>query len=152
MVETITREVYSEVYAFIELIGNEYKKKIPNEIYEIIEKQKLPEQKKVYDINKPIAQQITKKETLAFIAYLDLNYWCDEKEREAINSIFNQKEIEEEIKKQQKYGTDVLFKKSNNKQEENFEKNEKSLIVYKKNNFFKIIINAIKSFFKKDER
>ncbi len=152
MIGNITREVYSEVYAFIELIGNEYKKKIPSEVYGIIEKQKLPDYKKVYDINIPIEQQITKKETLAFIAYLDLNYWCNEKEKKEIENFFRQKEIEEEIKKQQKYGTDVLFKNRNNNKQNNNTKNEvKSLIIYKENNFFKKFINKIINYLKKNE-
>jgi len=143
LIETITKETFSEVYAFLELLGTSYIQMLPEKIYEMIIKQKSDDYKPVYDINIPLEQQILKKETWSVIAYLDINYWCNKNEKKKIKNIFYEKEIKAEAQKRKKYNPNDLFP---NKTQNSI---DTSIIEYKKENFWKKLFNKIKKIFTK---
>jgi len=103
--------MYSEVFGILEILGQEYIDKIPQKLYKYIESKKSNKILVEYDVTKPIKEQKISKETLEFISYLNLQYWCDEKEKnELIKTYKNNDRIFEKYKKE-KYNPNELFSK-----------------------------------------
>lgn len=103
--------MYSEVFGILEILGKEYIDKIPQKLYKYIESKKSNKILVEYDVTKPIKEQKISKETLEFISYLNLQYWCDEKEKnELIKTYKNNDRIFEKYKKE-KYNPNELFSK-----------------------------------------
>lgn len=97
--------------------------------------------------NQSIQSQNLKEETLALIAMLNLQYWCEnEDEKERLKKIYAQNEKKYQDMIQEKYNIDNIFKKNEeiieNKQEQ---KNDMQIVVYK-NSTLKRIINKILNF------
>ena len=139
------KEAYSEILAFLDIIDEQYVNRIPNKLIELFEREKSIEYNPKYTLEIPIEQQNLKKETLDLIALLYLNYWYDSEEDKAeIEKIYseNAKKREEELR--EKYNPDNIFKQ---KQKENIEKEEVSMIEYKES-FFKKLLNKIKRILK----
>lgn len=143
---TYTQETYGEICEFLELIGNKYKSKIPSNLLELFEENKLAEYVPHINPDVPIKEQSLKEETISLIAFLNLKYWCeDEKEIKRLKEVYenNEKIYQEELRK--KYNQN-FFKK---KPEEQTDKIE--MIEYKKMPFYKKLINKIKQLFSKQK-
>ncbi len=147
-----TRQAYSEIDSFINLLPEEDKIKIPKDMQEFFKTQKDKEYKKEIYINVPIEKQNLKEETLALIALLYIKYICeDEEEKRDLEKIYaeNERKYREEIKN--KYSAEKVLQKRNedyNKSKEHTIADEKYLVEYKES-IFKKIINKIKNFFKR---
>lgn len=112
MISIATRQAYSEVDEFIELLNDRDKQKIPEDIRKIFKSEKDKEYKKGIDLNIPIKDQNLKRETLAIIAMLNLKYWCeDEKERQKLKEIYEKNEIKYQEEQREKYNPNEIFKK-----------------------------------------
>ena len=139
--------VYAEVYGILNLLGNEYIEKIPNKLYKLIENNR----KKEYNVNfsmSSISEINISKEALSMIALLHVNYWCNQKEKVELLTIFKDNEKINE----NKYDVEKIFKDRVKRQEfsETYNQVEKTqMIEYKKESFIKKIINKIKRIFKK---
>lgn len=97
---------YSEVYAFINALGDEYKNKIPEKIYRNIENNRELSYKPVYSRDKALQKGEITREALALIAALNLQYWCkDENTRNELK----RKYIENGKLEDEKYNN--IFKK-----------------------------------------
>lgn len=139
-----TKEIYSEVYQVLNLLGNDYIDKLPKSLFNMLEEKRDINYEPKYAEDIPLNKQNIKKETISIIALLHLNYWCEnEKEKLELKQIFkNNEEIyENELRK--KYNPDNIFKRY---KQENTIKNEVSLIEYKES-IFKRFINKIKNIF-----
>lgn len=135
-----TRQAYSEIDEFLELLSEEQRNEIPKNLREFFKIEKDKEYRKNIDKDIPIKDQNLLKETLAIIASLNLKYWCkDENEKKRLKQIYakNEKKYKEML--YEKYNPNELFKKKNIE-----EKNMK--IVKYRESFFKNIINKIISF------
>lgn len=158
-----TKQAYAEIDAFIEVLPEDKKRKIPKNMKEFFKAQKDKEYKKEIDINIPVEEQDLKEETLALIALLYIKYICeDEEEKRNLEKIYaeNESRYREEIK--EKYSEEKVMQKrtedyNNSKTKENLEKketntkkqiSEKFLVEYKES-ILKRIINKIKSLFKR---
>ena len=145
-------KVFSEVDAFLDIIDEKYKNKIPTKLRNLFKENKDKDYNPVYNANIPIEEQNIKKETIAMIGLLHLNYWCEtEEEKNALRNIFleNQKKYEEKINK--KYNLDDLFKNvSENKSKEDTEKIEEPnyMVEYNKP-FYVKIMNFFRKLFSK---
>ncbi|MCX4302678.1 MAG: hypothetical protein K1W33_08025 [Clostridia bacterium] len=130
---------YSEVYSFLNVLGNYYINKIPDAIYDTIKENRDKSYTPIYDKNENITQNSISQEGLALISALNLQYWCnDEEEKTKLKEIYiNNDKIENE-----KYSYDNLFK-NNSKQEASTQTD----IVEYKESFFRKIVNNIKKFF-----
>ena len=94
MVSNNQAVVYSEVYEILNILGEQYIKKIPEKLYKLIEDNRLKNYSPVYDINEPLAQQKISKNTAAFICMLHYNYWCaDEKEKDDKGQFFTTQQV-----------------------------------------------------------
>ena len=139
-----TKEIYSEVYQVLNLLGNEYIDKLPKSLFNMLEEKRNINYEPKYTEDLPLNKQNIKKETLSIIALLHLNYWCENvNEKNELNQMFknNEDRYQDELRK--KYDPDNIFKKHI---QENIIKNEVSLVEYKES-IFKRLINKIKSIF-----
>lgn len=139
-----TKEIYSEVYQVLNLLGNEYIDRLPKSLFNMLEEKRNINYEPKYTEDLPLNKQNIKKETLSIIALLHLNYWCENvNEKNELNQMFknNEDRYQDELRK--KYDPDNIFKKHI---QENIIKNEVSLVEYKES-IFKRLINKIKSLF-----
>ncbi len=139
-----TKEIYSEVYQVLNLLGNEYINKLPNSLLNMLKEKRNINYNPQYIEDIPLNKQNIRKETLAIIALLHLNYWCDnEKEKLELKQILKNNEDRYQQELRNKYNPEDIFKK--NKQE-NIVENQVSMIEYKEP-LFKRFISKIKSIF-----
>ena len=144
-----TKEIYSEVYQVLNLLGNEYIDKLPISLINMLRQKREVNYNPQYTDDIPLNEQNIKKETMAIIVLLYLNYWCeDENEISEVKHILKNNEDKYQLEIRKKYNIDNIFK--NNKQEYKQVNNnivdETAMIPYKKSIFMKII-NKIKSIF-----
>ena len=78
---------YSEVYSFLNVLGNYYINKIPDAIYDTIKENRDKSYTPIYDKNENITQNSISQEGLALISALNLQYWCNDEEEKTINDI-----------------------------------------------------------------
>ena len=84
-----TSQAYSEIDEFLSLLTKEQINKIPLKLREFFKEEKDKEYKKQIDSEIPIKDQNLKSETLAIIAMLNLQYWCeDEQEKERLKKVY----------------------------------------------------------------
>lgn len=139
-----TKEIYSEVYQVLNLLGNEYIDKLPNSLLKMLKEKRDINYNPQYIEDIPLNKQNIKKETLAIIALLHLNYWCEnEKEKLELKQVLKNNEDRYQQEIRNKYNPENMFIK--NKQEKIVE-NRVSLIEYKEP-LFKKIIRKIKNIF-----
>lgn len=146
-----TRQAYTEIDNFLDLINYEDRNKIPKQLREMFKKEKDDNYEKKIEINKPISEQNLKEETLGIIALLNLQYWCtDEKEKERLKQIYakNENKYQEELR--EKYNPDNIFKR-NNKKQKTRDMEEVSMVEYKES-LLKKITNLIKGMFSRKQK
>lgn len=141
MMSDKTKKVYSEVYAFMNIVSEENKNKVPKKLKEMIEKERDKEYTPSYTFDIPIEEQEISDEAVAMLALIHLNYWCeDENEKERLNAIFeeNEKKYQEELS--EKYNPDNLFKNKTYREEQIAEEqtNSVAMIEYKETIFSKL--------------
>lgn len=142
-----TKEMYSEVYSILNLLGEPFIKKIPKNIYKIIQDTRSLTYTPIYDENISLNKQQIKRETLSMIALLHLNYWCDTEEEKAnLNQMLKQNDYKYQNKLKEKYNPDDMFKKQ--KKKEIVENEDTVAMVEYKKSKFKKIIEKIKDFLK----
>ena len=146
-----TKDIYSELYQLLNLLGDEYINKLPHSLFNMVKEKRNINYNPEYTDNIPLSKQNIKKETLSIIALLHLNYWCEnEKEKFEIKQLLknNQDRYEEEIR--DKYNPDNIFKKhtKDTNSANNVTQNEVAMIQYKES-LFKKILSKIKSIFNK---
>lgn len=154
MTNTRTKEVYSEVNSFLNLLLEEDRIKIPLKLRKLINDERLKDYNPQYSFEKPIDEQEISDEALAMIALLHINYWCnDNEEKERINNILKNNEDKYQAELREKYNLDNLFKKQKSEilnLENNTITEETAIIEYKEKNFLKKIFDKIKHLFKKN--
>lgn len=139
-----TKKIYSEVYQVLKLLGNEYIDKLPNSLFNMLKEKRNISYTPQYIEDIPLNKQNIKKETLAIIALLHLNYWCEnEKEKIELKQILKNNEDKYQQELRNKYNTENIFKKH---KQENIVKDQVSMIEYKEP-LFKRFISKIKSIF-----
>lgn len=141
-----TRQAYSEIDEFLRLLSNEQRNKIPKKLRELFNQERDKEYIKRIDPTIPIKEQNLKEETLAIIALLNLQYWCeDENEKQRLKEVYAKNEqIYQEIL-QEKYNPDDLFKKGTTNIEKEHELSRKQMVEYKEP-IIKRIFNSILRF------
>lgn len=143
-----TRQAYSEIDEFLSLLTKEQIKKIPLKLREFFKEEKDKEYKKQIDSEIPIKDQNLKSETLAIIAMLNLQYWCeDEQEKERLKKVYAQNEKIYQEALQVKFNPDNMFKQRTSNVETKKVKNTE-MVVYKES-IIKRILNRMKKIFRK---
>ena len=152
MLSVNTRKAYTEIDNFIELLDEYNRNKVPKKLREYFKKEKDNTYTKTINPNIPIKEQNLKEETLALIAMLNLQYWCeDEEEKRRLKKIYSDNEIKHQQKLREMYNPEDVFKtKQKQEQIENEISSEEiqenvAMVEYKKETF----IEKIKKFFAK---
>ena len=157
-----TKEMYSEVYSILKMLGKEYMEKLPKTILKIIIESREENYNPKYDLSIPLKNQDINRKSISMITLLQYNYWCEtQEEKSKLKKMLeeNEEKYQKEIK--EKYSNDKIFNNKNieNKIEEK-ESEEKvevkndvfsnisSNIVEYKQSFFSKIIDKIKKIFK----
>lgn len=146
MLSVNTRQAYTEIDNFIELLDEYNRNKVPKQLREYFKKEKDDTYTKTINPNMSIKEQNLKEETLALIAVLNLQYWCeDENEKQRLRKIYSDNEIKHQEKLREMYNPDDVFKRKD--REINYELNnttdELSIVEYKES-VLKRIIGKIK--------
>ncbi len=138
---TYTKEVYSELYEFLELIDYKYIVKIPNKLLQFFEDNRSENYIPHIRANIPVKEQSFNEGTLAIIALLNLKYWCeDEKEIKRLKQVYktNEEKYQEKLKEQFDYNNIFEERNKNNKKE------NKEIVEYKKIKLYQKVIYIIK--------
>ncbi len=143
-----TKEIYSEVYGILNMLGNNYIMKLPSSLYKMIEEEKSNEYNPKYDSKIALEEQNIRRESISMIALFHLNYWCSSnKEKENLRTIFKDNETKYQTELRQKYNPDSLFKRQSSEQSEQKESSiakEVAMVEYKES-ILKKFINKIKN-------
>ena len=133
------RNMYAEVYEILEVLGSEYKDKLPIKLYEYIVNNRNVEHICNFDTENLSNQKIM-TDTVEFISYLNLMYWCDnETEKQRLISIYqkNEDKAKEDIKEKLNFNNNI----NNTTKVVN-----KEVTIYKKESKLENIINKILKF------
>lgn len=149
--DTVTKEIYSEVYSVLKALGEKYTDKIPDSLYNMIQENKLETYNPTYTLEINLEEQNIKRESISMIALMHLNYWCNsENEKDKLKKIFKENDSKYKERIREKYNLDNLFNKKNIENKTITENVENTgIIKYKKETFFKRILSKIVNFFKK---
>ena len=81
------KRLYSEVYAVLSALGGDFVTQIPIDVITLISNERDLNYNPIIDESKGLHEQELGKETIAFIAMLKLNYWCesDEEKQELLD-------------------------------------------------------------------
>ena len=131
---------YSEIYEILNLMEDEDKERVPQEVRDFFEEQRMKEYKPKIRTDIPLTEQNLKRETVVLLTILVINYWCDSEEEK--QSFIDELEKNEKIKMklQEKYNPDNLFKnRKKTKEDVVMEQVENvEMIQYKENLFTKL--------------
>ena len=139
---------YKQLITILNNMEPEYKEKIPKKLMKLFEENSAEDYEFHLDLTGPLQEQELNSKTLALLAMLNLNYWCEtEEEKQELIKHYteNERKYQEELRK--KYNTDNIFQKNNkeNKQEETTE--EQVSLVEHRESVIRKLINKIKSIF-----
>ena len=153
MIDDNKKIIFSQVDAFLEMIDENDRNKVPQKLRDLYKENKKPGYNPVYSKEIPLEEQDIKREAIAMIALLHLNYWCEtEEEKQELRDIFHENEIKHQEELKEKYNPDNILKKqeekSNIEKQEEPISEEKYMVEYKEP-FYVKIINFIKNLFKK---
>ena len=131
---------YSEIFEILSLMEEEDKEKVPQEVRDFFEEQRMKEYKPKIRTDIPLTEQNLRRETVVLLTILVINYWCDSEEEK--QSFINELEKNEKVNKelQEKYNPDNLFKnRKKTKEDVVMEQVENvEMIQYKENLFTKL--------------
>ena len=139
---------YKQVITILDKMEPEYKEKIPKKLVKIFEENSAENYEFHLDLTRPLKEQELNSKTLALLAMLNLNYWCEtEEEKQELIKHYTENERKYQEKLRKKYNTDNIFQKNNreNKQEKTTE--EQVALVEHKESVIRKLINKIKSIF-----
>lgn len=142
------KKAYCEVDAILEHMEDIYVTKIPSELRQLFKEQKNDEYIPQIDWNIPLNEQNLMRKTIAILAMLNLDYWCeDEEERQQLRQLYknNDKVLEDSV---EKYGVESLFKQPEIK-EDKVSDTRTELVEVKQESFIKKILRKISTWFKK---
>jgi len=138
--------IFSEIYSFLNLLGNNYIDRLPSKLFNLIKEKKnndyIPTYHSITDIHTSNIHQ----ETISFIALLHLNYWCNSnKEKSELLTLFekNEKKYPNDI--YQKYNSNNIF--INKKVNINIENNTPLPPIIHKQSIFSKFLHKLIHFF-----
>ena len=145
-----TRQAYSEVNSFLEIIGEDMKNKIPLKLRNFFKREMDKNYIPKFNANISIKEQNLKRKTIAIISGLNLQYWCNEERKQELLKIYsdNERKYQEEL--HIKYNPNNIFKNNKeNKEESMFSSENTQLIVVEEVRWYKKIIIKLTNLFKK---
>lgn len=147
-----TKEIYSEVYQVLNLLGNDYIDKLPTSLINMLREKREVNYNPQYTDDIPLNEQNIKKETMSIIVLLYLNYWCkDENEKLEVKQILKSNEDKYQLELREKYNSDNIFSNQHKKSSiDNVQDNQELVLIETSNiKWYKKILKTIKNFFRK---
>ena len=154
-----TKEMYSEVYGILKALGDKYINKLPKTVLKVITESKEENYNPEYSMSIPLKEQDINRKSLAMIALLHYNYWCEtEEDRVKLKNILEINEEKHQKEMKERYSNDKIFNKETTKIEEetisekvdrfveSSNQSTANIVEYKKS-FFNKIIDKIKKWF-----
>ncbi len=115
MMDTKTKRLYSEVYAMLQALGEEYIKRLPTQLYHLIENSKDGSYMPVYHIETLENETNIMRESLAMIALFHLNYWCEsEEEKKELEQLLEENEKKNKETLKENYDLQMVLGKEKN--------------------------------------
>lgn len=144
-----TKQAYSEIDEFLELLDEQTRNEIPEKLRQFFKEEKDENYHKGINPDISIKDQNLKRETLALIALLNLEYWCkDEKEKERLKKVYSDNEIKYQEELREKYNPDNLFKNDRKQNEVGVDNNiENVQLMNYKESVVKRVFDKILKFF-----
>lgn len=142
----------TEVDEILDHLSKEDYKKIPKEVIDLVKQYKDKNYVWKYDETKKLKDQNVRKDTIAFLSYINMEYLVNEGQREFLERLH---EInEEKLNKKNVQVKEDLFKekKSDDIETNNIENEEVRELVVVKNSVLSKIFNKIRSFFKRGKK
>lgn len=142
-----TKKVYSEVYQVLNVLGDEYIRRLPKSLYNMLEEKRDTTYNPKYTDEITLDMQNINKESLNILALLQFNYWCDSyEEKLELQNILEENEKIHEENLRKKYNSKNLFKNKKNVYTKEAIENNMAIVEYKEN-IFRKFINKIKNIF-----
>ena len=139
---------YAEICEILAFMEQKYVNMIPLKLLELFEEEKDKDYKPNINPKVSLMEQNLQRKTLALLAMLNLNYWCQsEKEKQELLKIYSDNDKKKE-ELREKYNTDNLFKKKETNKSLDYEE-DTAIVEYKKEKFFNKVLNKIMSLFRK---
>lgn len=104
-----------EVEYILRKLDDEYINKIPQEVWDYINKNKDKNYVFEYDNDKILSEQNLNIDTISILTYINMEYLLKEKERRELLELLKKDDMVAEQQKKEKYNSEDLFK---NKKEE----------------------------------
>ncbi len=149
MLENKTEDniMYAELSEILKMMEPEEVNKIPKKLLEVIEKEKSNTYIPNYDSKIELNSQSIKKETLAMLALLYINYWCeDENEKKEYLKLIEKNEQKYQVELNKKTDITKFFESEKKERMQ-----EQSLTVVENKNLITRIIEKIKKLWKKSK-
>ena len=139
------KDVYSEVYSVLNLLGDYFIEKIPVDTYKMIKEKRNKDYNPIYNLNISLDKQKISRRSLSVIALFDVNYWSGIERKSILKEMFKQNGIQRQNELSEKYKTEDMFQTI---VRENKNTGEEIIVKEEKNIFYKIL-DKIKNLFKK---
>ena len=138
---------YTEVYTILQDLDNEEYNKIPPVLIKTLEENMNKDYEYELDDDLELKDHKMLPETKAILFNLFRDYLATSEQKQKIIKMQNEERQKNELKKQNKYNTDIFENKKKEKTKQ-IEKSSKDLIKYKENIFGKLV-NKFKHWFVK---
>ena len=148
------RITYAEIYELLELLGDEYKKKIPVSYYNYIIEQK-PQQYDIEKIRENVANDELSEEALKIFTTINIEYFIeDELAKKAYKEIItaknsNKKNVQVPKIDPNNIKMDIFEDRKIKKEQKEEIVENKEIIQYNKTNLFSRLLDRIKKWLKK---
>ncbi len=148
MIENLYANAYKEVLEILKYISIEDYNKIPKSRIELFETYSNNDYIFEYNPKKTLNEQNVSKIAKAIIGLLFRDYWATEEQRNKIIAKQKYDRQHIELKKQEKYNSNNIFKNKNQNAKQQESINTIAMVEYKES-VFKKILNMIKTIFNK---
>ena len=144
-------KAYAEVDKILSFMEIQYVKKVPIKMRELFRNNRLKGYEPMIDKNIPLDQQKLQRKTLAILALLNLNYWCEnQEEKQELIRAYSENDQKREKEIREKYNPDNIFKKSNtDKEMKNVVEEVTDIVEYKEESLIKKLLKKVMKLFKR---
>lgn len=143
------KKAYTEVYKILQKLNEEEYNKIPPEIIKSIKINRDEKYNYELDSTLTLKEQTMLPETKAILFNIFRDYLATPEQKSKIIRTQNQKRLENELRKQKIYNSDIFANKQKGNVVQNNSTNKSMQIIEKEENIFKKIINKIRTLFRK---
>lgn len=123
--------------------------KIPEEIKEVIEKNKDKEYVWKYDNTKKLKEQDVSDDTIAIVSYINMEYLLNDEQKKFVERLHEQNAKNQAINAN--YNTDIFYNKSNETNNKTTSNCEELVLEKSTQNFLQKLTNFIRNLFLKNK-